>query len=81
MCAIHGLLKTTFNKRNKSDLMRAYEILHRVPVVFNEYHGVCTRECEAQATNMSSKKETVNTWVPVECLDNCMAFIGVDTSI
>ena len=81
MRAIHCLLKIALSKRKKEDLTRAYEIFHRVPVMFDEDHGVSTRQRQTQATDMGGEKETVNTRITIECLDNSMSFVGVDASI
>lgn len=42
------------------------EVLHWVPVMFDEDDCVCSSQTEAKAPNMGREEEKVNGWVGVE---------------
>lgn len=57
------------------------EVLHRVPVMLNEYDGIRSRQGQSQATDVGCEKQAVDTGVGVERLDNGMALLRIRTSI
>lgn len=73
---VHDLLLS-----NTMGSVHSLQILHGIPVVFDENDRVRSRQRQAQSTNMGRQKQTINAWVRVEGLHDSMSLLRVGTSV
>ena len=56
-------------------------ILHRIPVVLNEYYRISSRKCQAKTTDVCREQQTVNARIRIECLHDGVSFISLCSAI